>query len=750
METTSDNGLSALSINASVARFILKISGFDDLRVVKFTGEEGLSRLFQFQLTIASEDEAINFDDIVGKPVTLIVHSQDETEPRLVNAIISRLQQRETSVRFMLYEMGIVPVHWLLSYRQNSRIFQNQAITDIISTLLKEANIPSDQFAFDLQGSYEPREYCVQYEESDWNFISRLLEEEGIHYFFEHTEDLHKLVMADNAFVHQNIIDPAELPYSNRPGLISDDTHIQKFFFAESICSGAVLIKDFDFKKPALDLATPTNADKNSELEVYHYPAAFIDPARGDQLAKARLQSLQAQRFIGEGLSDSQRLVPGYLFSLTEHPRETFNREYLITRVSHQAQQPQVLEEDASGSGIEYRAEFTCIPSDQPYRPQQKAKKGKVEGLQTAMVVGPGGEEIYTDEHGRVKVQFHWDRQGANDEHSSCWIRVAQLWAGASWGAMYIPRIGQEVIVDFLEGNPDRPIITGRVYHGTNKPPYPLPAEKTKSTIKSNSSKGGGGSNEIRFEDKAGAEEIYVHGQKDWTIAIENDKNQTIGHDETLSVGNDRSKDVGNNQSETIGSNKSINVGSNHDETIGADKTLTVGANHTESIGSNMSLSVGSNKTETVAINSAETIGVAKELTIGAAYQVTVGAAMNETVAAIKAEEVGANKTVAVGANMSETIGGNASTSAGKDISVSAGKDITIKSAKKMMLSAGDDLGVKGDKKGVIEVKDELTIKCGKAMIQMKKNGDITIKGNKINIKGSGNITIKGKKILEN
>ena len=281
-----------------------------------------------------------------------------------------------------------------------------------------------------------------------------------------------------------------------------------------------------------------------------------------------------------------------------------------------------------------------------------------VEGVQTAAVVGPAGEEIYTDKYGRVKVQFHWDREGKYDENSSCWIRVSQAWAGAGWGGMYIPRIGQEVIVEFLEGDPDRPIITGRVYNASQTPPYALPGEKTKSTIKSNSSLGGGGFNEFRFEDKKGKEEIFLHGQKDWTIAILNDKNQTIGHDETMMVVNNRAKTVGVNQTETIGVNKRIKVG----------------ANHTEIIGANMS--------ETVAVNNAETIGVAKALTIGGAYQVTVGAAMNETIGGLKAEEIGDAKSVNVGADSSEKVAKNKSVDAGSNISESAGKDLSLDAGK--------------------------------------------------------------------
>jgi type VI secretion system secreted protein VgrG len=324
-----------------------------------------------------------------------------------------------------------------------------------------------------------------------------------------------------------------------------------------------------------------------------------------------------------------------------------------------------------------------------------------VQGPQTAIVVGPSGEEIYTDKYGRVKVQFHWDRYGKKDQDSSCWVRVASVWAGVKWGGIQIPRIGQEVIVEFLEGDPDRPIITGRVYNNDNMPPYDLPANATQSGIKSRSSKGGSADNfnEIRFEDKKGTEEIYLHGEKNWTINIENDKNQSIGHDETL--------------------------------TVGSNRTKTVGVDQTESIGANLNETVGSNKTETIAI--------AKALTIGAAYQVTVGAAMNETIGGAKAEEIGAAKIVVVGASSSETVGINKS--------VDAGKDIDVQSGKKMSLTSGDDFKIKGDKKGVIDIADQLTIKVGQASITMKKNGDITISGKKIEISGTQEIKLGAMKI---
>ncbi len=308
-----------------------------------------------------------------------------------------------------------------------------------------------------------------------------------------------------------------------------------------------------------------------------------------------------------------------------------------------------------------------------PFRPPQVTPRPTIKGIQTAIVTGPAGEEVFTDEHGRIKVQFHWDRQGKKDDKSSCWIRVSQIWAGGAWGAVFLPRIGHEVVVDFIEGDPDRPLVVGSVYHGTNVPPYALPAEKTKSTIKSNSSTGGGGFNELRFEDKKGAEEIFLQGQKDWNILIKNDKSQEIGRDEALLVKHDRAKRVDNDQSESIGGHKSIDVAKTHTETIGQDETLMVGGNrsvsvtksHTESVGGDQSVevggaqytSVGKSKSETVGESSAESVGKSKSVSVDENYTVSVSKDMTVTVSKNDMEEVGEKKTVIVGKELAIQVG---------------------------------------------------------------------------------------------
>ena len=409
---------------------------------------------------------------------------------------------------------------------------------------------------------------------------------------------------------------------------------------------------------------------------------------------------------------------------------------------------------NSSGGGEDedFQGSYGLLDGAIPFRPSFHTDKPRVRGPQTATVVGPEGEEIWTDPYGRVKVRFHWDRADVKDEARSCFVRVSQVWAGEKWGSMHIPRIGQEVIVDFLEGDPDRPIITGRVYNQAQMPPYALPANQTQSGIKSRSTPKGGPNNfnEIRFEDKKGTEQLYIQAEKnqdnlvkaDDSLSVGGSRTKSVGGDETVSIGANRTETVGSNESETVGANQTVKIAADQTETIGANQTLSVGVNQTITVGANRSASVGANQTVTVAVASAETVGAAKALTVGAAYQVSVGAAMNETIGGLKAEEIGGVKTVNVGGASSENVGGGKSVKAGGSISESAGGDVSV--------SAGKNVALKAGAKGVFEAADELTLKCGGATIILKSSGDITIKGAKITINGSGDVIVKGSKINQN
>ena len=681
------------------------------LRVVSFFGSEGISEMFRYNIDLASLDGEVDFDAVIGQPALLTIHGLKGK--RYVHGIVSLFEQTGKEGKWTRYRAEVVPAIWILSRHYTCRIFQNQTIPDIIKKVLTDAGISSDQFRFSLKKTYKPRDYCVQYRESDLSFISRLMEQYGIFYLFEHTEDKDIMVIGNDPVVHVPIQDPATVIY-HAPGTtgVSDQEHIFEYRFNREIRSGAVMLKDFDFKKPRLNLGAEEKINGDGKLEVYDYPGEYEAPDLGKDLAKVRLEEIQSTQKVGSGQSDCRRFIPGYRFTLDKFSRTELNREYLLIQLTHSGNQPQSLGAEGGGSSsdVMYENRFTCIPSDVSFRPLRLTPRPMIAGPQTAVVVGPKGEEIYTDEYGRVKVQFHWDRDGKQDEKSSCWIRAAQIWAGTGWGAMFIPRIGQEVIVEFLEGDPDQPIITGRVYNGDNMPPYTLPAEKTKSTMKSNSSKGGGGSNEFRFEDAKDSEEIYLHGQKDWTIVIENDKNQKVGKDETLEVGENRDKKVGKDQSEDIGDNKTITVGKNHTEKIGENANIDIGKDETISIGKNQSISIND------------------------------------------------NMTLTVGKNLTESISDNADYSIGKDCIFNIGKNLTMKIGEKGTVEVNKDLGMNIGKKLNIQAADqinilsdkEIVLKTGSASISMKKNGDIVINGKKISIKASSDLVMKGSKISGN
>jgi len=684
-----------ISINSSKASFLFKVSGTTTpLAVVAFAGFEKISYYFTFKVELSSSTEIKSFDDIIGKESLLTIVNSDLLsggDDRYLHGVVRKFEHTGMNGRKFIYEAEMVPTLFLLSLRKNCRIFQETTTQAIIKTLLEESGIISTRYRFALKNTDRKRGFCVQYQESDFDFISRLMEEEGIYYFFEHYKEKHVLVMSDNLSVHVPIKGKPSITCNSGDGLVADKESISYFTFSQRQTPEAFAHSNFFFKKPGLDLTAKKAESKQTQYEIYDYASLHTSQAHGDTLAIVRMEQLVALQKQGHGQSSSCRLTPGYKVTLTDHASKSLNAEYLIIDVSHAGSQPQTLEEKAGGSAS-YNNQFTVIPAKTQYRPAFTIDRPVVKGLQTAIVVGPKGEEIHTDEHGRVKVQFHWDREGRRNEKSSCWLRVSQTWGGNDWGSQFIPRIGDEVLVDFLEGNPDRPLITGSVYNGDNQPINSLKRSITQSGFRTRTHKGAG-FHELRFDDANGNEEIYLQSQKDWNILIKNDKGQNVLRDETLFVGNNRTKTIGVNQVEQ--------VGKNHTETIGA------------------------NKFETVTINKAETIGVAKELTIGGLYQVSVGAAMNETVGAAKTEEVGGAKIVMVGAHMSETVADSRSIDTGKTHSLNA-------------------------QKIHVEAADEIVIATGSSSISMKSNGDIVISGSNIQVKGSGNVTIKGQTVTTN
>ncbi len=500
----------------------------------KFTATESLSKPFEFQVEMLSTKQDIDMKSLLRTPATITVMLYDDTE-RNYNAVFSSLRQIGATEQDLVYYVGtMVPNVWFLALDSNCMIFQNLSVPDIVKQVLGAASISDYSFVLD-ESKYTAREYCVQYRESSLNFINRLLEEEGIFYYFDHTADKNTIVFADDSKTVSACPGQAIAKYAyNEEGWLNEKADaiigLQRI---EQAYTGKVKLADYNFTTPAADLT----ASLGKEFEqFYDYPGEYLDLDAGDSYSSVRLDELESNQFLIEGRSRCRSFRPGYSFTLQDHFRTDTNQEYFITSVTHNVLDTTYT--GGKGDVADYKNTFTAIPKTVAYRPPRITRRPFVRGSQTALVVGPSGEEIWVDNYGRVKVQFYWDQIGAKDENSSCFVRVSQIWAGKNWGWVTIPRIGQEVIVDFLEGDPDRPLITGRVYNADQMPPYTLPDNQTQSGIKSRSSKQGTAENynEIRFEDLKDSEMITIHAEKDMETTVENNDTQTIQNNRTIEV----------------------------------------------------------------------------------------------------------------------------------------------------------------------------------------------------------------------
>ena len=559
--------------------------GDDVLLLQSFAGTEAISRPFAFHLELLSEKKDIAFNDIVGKAVTIQVRLGDDSD-RNFNGFVSRFVQGLSDSKFTHYQMEIVPWLWMLTRKADCRIFQKMTAPDVIAKVFKDGGFTD--FKNSLTGSFEELEYCVQYRESDFNFVSRLMQQFGIFYYFEHEESKHTLVMANSPSAHQPCPGQANADYNQVSGGLEDADVVSSWQAAQELRTGKYSLDDYNFKTPNVELVSsePTVfANANGKFETYDYPGLFLNKAQGQTAAKIRMQEEEVQHKILRGAGVCRAFAPGYKFELHEHYRPDMNASYVLTEVQHEATVGDSYTYEGDQKGEKYTNKFACIPAEVPFRPPRTAPKPFVQGPQPAVVVGRSGEEIYTDEFGRVKVQFFWDRVGKKDENSTCWIRTSQPWAGKNWGAMWIPRIGQEVIVSFLEGDPDQPIITGRVYNADQTVPYKLPDNQTVSSFMSNSSKGGGGYNELRFEDKKGSEQLYIQAEKDLDVRVKNDSREFVGNDRSLIVKND--------QKEKISGDQHSNVVGNRQEKVGQGMSLQIGQDFNGKTGTKLAYEAG-------------------------------------------------------------------------------------------------------------------------------------------------------------
>jgi type VI secretion system secreted protein VgrG len=559
--------------------------GPDALLITALTGTEVVSTLFHLQAELLGRDEHADFDAIVGKNVTISIAAGGGD--RYLNGIVSRFVQRGTVGRHAHYRAEVVPWLWFLTRTTDCRIFQKKSVPDIAKQLFGEYGLTD--YRFQLTGTYEPREYCVQYRETDYAFIARLLEDEGIFYFFQHENGKHTLVIADNPRAHEGCPVLDQVRFIHEQESLGDDDVVTLWEKEQEIRPGKSSHTDYCFETPKIDLMASASGADTRGLEFYDYPACAADRDHTEALARIRQQEIDTDRVVFHGEGFVRSFTPGCKFTLRSVGATTaFDGAYVLTGVQHTANESYAEGEEAPE--ISYRNTFTCIPSSTPYRPPRITRRPSVQGIQTAVVVGPANEEIFVDEYGRVKVQFHWDREGKWDENSSCWIRVSHDWAGKNWGMVSIPRIGQEVIVSFLEGDPDQPLITGRVYNAEQMPPYDLPANRTQSGIKSRTTLGGTPSNfnELRFEDKKGGEEVLLHAEKNWTIAVKNAEAETVGSTISTSAGGSISRTTGGDHSRTADQN--IKDKANVDITTNSGKNMSLQAGGSYSLLTNLGI----------------------------------------------------------------------------------------------------------------------------------------------------------------
>ena len=559
--------------------------GKDKVLLQSFTGQETLGRPFEYKAVILDPEHHIQPDDLIGTNVTLRLELEDRTT-RYINGFICQLSYNGMYNNAGVYHAQVVPWLWLLTRTSDCRIFQEKTVPQILEEIFTDNGF--SDFEMHLTGMHKPWVYCVQYNETDFNFVSRLMEHEGIYYYFKHENSRHVMVLVDAMTAHEKHPGAPEVEWHEHSGVF-EDGYIHDMTFQKTVSPGAYAHCDYDFKKPKLDLRTDVKQEKphaGSKFEMFEWPGIYEDPGHGREIAKWRVEEAQASYETMSATATKRALCTGYKFELVKAERRDQEREYLITTTHTHIQQDNFTS-GGGGTGDKYECRFTCIPVTGIWRSARATPKPVIRGPQCALCVGPPGEEIYTDEFGRVKVHFYWDRRSLANERSSMWVRVSHPSAGKGWGQISLPRIGQEIIVEFLDGDPDRPIVTGRVYNGENMPPYALPGDKTRSMIKTNSSMGGGGFNELRFEDLKGKEQIFLHGQKDMDVRVKERWREEIGIDAHYTVGNDLFS--------TVGANVHLDNGASRMETVGADLNVTVGGDHAESAGSNISTTAGMN-----------------------------------------------------------------------------------------------------------------------------------------------------------
>jgi type VI secretion system secreted protein VgrG len=631
-------------------------------------GQEQISGLFRYTLKAESQETALDFKKVVGKAatVTLMLPGGEKVYR---NGIVGRFTQAGRNARGTTYYADLHPWLWLLTMNSDCRIFQNKSVPDILKAVFNDLGF--QDFQNSLKGTYKPREYCVQYMESTFDFVSRLMEEEGIFYFFTHTSSGHKMVLADDASAYVDCVGITSASMGGSAAGWDSEAAVLDCTIEENVVVGKYKTTDYNFETPSTALVG-TASGKDAKRSIYEYPGGHKTQSDGQAVAGRALAAYEAPARILRGASTCRSFGAGAKFKLEKHTRADANDKWVLKSVNWSA--------DLEAA---YTNSFEGFPASIVFRPPRVTHKPRIAGVQTATVTGKAGEEIFTDQYGRIKVKFHWDQVGKNDENASCWIRVAHSWAGKQWGTFFLPRVGQEVVVTFLEGNPDRPLVTGSVYNATQTVPYGLPAEQTKSTMKSRSSKNGTGFNEFRFEDKKDSEEIFLHAQKDLQIKVLNDETTTITNNRTATI--QKKNDTltvseGDRIIKVSKGKETHDVKGTREVTVTGDETHTDKANFTQKVTKNYTLKVDGN-IEIEATGSV-TIKAGKGLTTQAGTEVS--------------NKAGTSLTNKAGTALTNQAGTSLTNKAGTTLENNAGVSLTNKGSASQTVDGGGMLTIKG------------------------------------------------------
>jgi type VI secretion system secreted protein VgrG len=747
-----------------------------DLFLESMTDNCGLSLLGETQLRLLSPSPDIKGQKLLGKPVSVECTMRGDAK-RWFSGYVTGFGVATHGGRYYGYEAMVRPWLWFLTRTTDCRIFQDMTVPDIVKAVFADHSVAD--FKFNLARSYRKWIYCVQYRESDYSFVARLLEQEGIYWYFEHASGSHKLILVDAQSAHDALAHCATLPYYENAGEVPPDIdYLSNWTFQCEVQPGSQATTSYDFKRPGTSLAVQHETSQSHDLdnyEMFDFQGDFSEAADGKQAMEDRSDEHHARFTRLRGSSSAQGLAVGGTLEITRHPRDDQNGTILVCATTIHAR-ADAYESVDEGFG-NWHCDFNAQPASQQFRPQRHTPKPVVQGPQTAVVVGPAGDEIYTDPDGfgRVKVQFHWDRYGKKDEKSSCWVRVSHPWAGRNFGMFHIPRIGQEVIVDFLEGDPDQPIITGRVHNADQMPPWTLPASMTRSGILTRSTKGGAyaNANEISFEDKKGSEQLKIHAEKNQDIEVEHDETHWVGHDRTKTIDHDETSHIKHDRTETVDHDETITVHGKRTEVVDKDETITIHQNRTETVDKEEKISIHGGRTEIVDKDESITIHGARTEKVDKDEHITIDGGRTEKVAKDESITIDGGRTETVAKDEKITINGGRTETVAKDekVTINGGRSETIAKDEGVTISGGRTVKVDKDdsltvgKNLKITASDSISLTTGSASITMNKDGTIVIKGKdikidgkdisvlgsgKINAKADSDIVMKGSKILHN